>query len=125
VLVICLPEVLQDNVSHMVSDWGSSGRRFKSCQPDQRSSRYPIGAEWVTGAAHQERPPSVIAVQLTDSLNSAPSCRILAQSAISTTGWISYSRMGTNLLTVSRRSAGLSVSTTANTPPPSTLPTNW
>jgi DNA-binding CsgD family transcriptional regulator len=37
VLVICLPEVLQDNANHMVSDWGSSGRRFKSCQPDYRS----------------------------------------------------------------------------------------
>jgi hypothetical protein len=37
VLVICLPEVLQDNANHMVSDWGSSGRSFKSCQPDYRS----------------------------------------------------------------------------------------
>ena len=40
-LVICLPEVLQDNANHMVSDWGSSGRRVKSaerqpCQPQLR-----------------------------------------------------------------------------------------
>jgi hypothetical protein len=30
--------VLQDNANHMVSDWGSGGRRFKSCQPDAGQS---------------------------------------------------------------------------------------
>jgi hypothetical protein len=36
VLVRYLPELLQDNENHVMSDWGSSGRRFKSCQPDQK-----------------------------------------------------------------------------------------
>jgi hypothetical protein len=30
-------DALQDNRIRPMSDWGSSGRRFKSCQPDQRS----------------------------------------------------------------------------------------
>jgi hypothetical protein len=30
-------ESLQDNLIRLPSDWGSSGRRFKSCQPDQRN----------------------------------------------------------------------------------------
>jgi hypothetical protein len=32
-----VPELLQDNENHVTSDWGSSGRRFKSCQPEHRS----------------------------------------------------------------------------------------
>ena len=34
-LVRYRPDLLQDNTTHLMSDWGSSGRRFKSCQPDQ------------------------------------------------------------------------------------------
>ena len=33
-LVRELPDSLQHNEIHPMSDWGSSGRRFKSCQPD-------------------------------------------------------------------------------------------
>jgi hypothetical protein len=33
-LIRLRPELLQDNEIHPMSDWGSSGRRFKSCQPD-------------------------------------------------------------------------------------------
>jgi hypothetical protein len=31
------PRVVARQENHVMSDWGSSGRRFKSCQPDQRS----------------------------------------------------------------------------------------
>jgi hypothetical protein len=34
-LVRQLRGLLRDNEIRLVSDWGSSGRRFKSCQPDQ------------------------------------------------------------------------------------------
>src|ERR1700722_5922159 len=33
-LVILRRELLRDNEMRPMSDWGSSGRRFKSCQPD-------------------------------------------------------------------------------------------
>ena len=29
------PRVVARQENHVMSDWGSSGRRFKSCQPDQ------------------------------------------------------------------------------------------
>ena len=35
-LVRPVRESLRDNQIHPLSDWGSSGRRFKSCQPDRR-----------------------------------------------------------------------------------------
>jgi hypothetical protein len=43
-LVILRRELLRDNEMRPMSDWGSSGRRFKSCQPDRdsrRSKPYP------------------------------------------------------------------------------------
>jgi hypothetical protein len=40
-LVRYLPELLQDNENHVMSDWGSSGRRFKSCQPDTGQRHFP------------------------------------------------------------------------------------
>jgi hypothetical protein len=46
-LVRKLRDALQDNENHPMSDWGSSGRRFKSCQPDRdsrRSKPYPCPA---------------------------------------------------------------------------------
>jgi hypothetical protein len=39
-LIRAIREALQGNGIHPGSDWGSSGRRFKSCQPDQRTRRW-------------------------------------------------------------------------------------
>ena len=38
VLVRYLPELFLDNENHAMSDWGSSHRRFKSCQSDHCQS---------------------------------------------------------------------------------------
>jgi hypothetical protein len=40
-LVRYLPELLQDNENHVMSDRGSSGRWFKSCQPDTGQRHFP------------------------------------------------------------------------------------
>jgi hypothetical protein len=39
VLASCYSGSLQDNRIRPMSDWGSSGRRFKSCQPDSVMSQ--------------------------------------------------------------------------------------
>ena len=38
-LVRYLPELLQDSENHVMSDWGSSGRRFKHLLAEDRSRR--------------------------------------------------------------------------------------
>jgi hypothetical protein len=43
-LVRYLPELLQDNENHVMSDWGSSGRRQKACWA--RESKGIVLALW-------------------------------------------------------------------------------
>jgi len=42
-LVALLPKPLPYSAIRVVSDWGSSGRRFKSCQPDRGKPRLTCG----------------------------------------------------------------------------------
>jgi hypothetical protein len=48
-LVRLRPELLRDNGIRPMSDWGSSGRRFKSCQPDKHFRSSEAVSEEIRG----------------------------------------------------------------------------